>query len=428
MSVTFTPLSDTQRVSIAPLANQFNVWLNSLIDTLAQVTTDAKDVKVLQTLKLAMSTVVKLKPTVPFEHFAHQCRSYISLMIDEDETFILEHVPHISYIDKMGITPAKWHVFDNSVKDEILSHVAVLGKMCRDLHDFQVKADQTAVVETTRPTSKYPQEVYDQIKAMLPPDMLAQVMSMPGGLDQLIEQSLGGGAGGAGASAGAGGADDLTGTLNGLGSLVDSLKTQFGDLPDDATAQQKNEFYTGIARWLGEQINVEGSLIYNVFGKLELAFPKGLSCKQIDKLVSQGKGLLKVMGCPKHDAAWKLVRTLTSFIDQTHTATKRSVLNRETVVDKLVTLVKLISESKGGIEGLLETAMESQVLKQIIGQLTGLPIAEVAKDPFGAFKKATSNGPPTLNMSSITSLFGGGGGSDDDEPPSLQDDDDNTQL
>jgi hypothetical protein len=115
------------------------------------------------------------------------------------------------------------------------------------------------------------------------------------------------------------------------------------------------------------------------------------------------------MGVQKGDAAWVLVRKVTGFIDKMQQETNGSTLCRETLAAKVTSLVRNASDCEGGLEGLFETAMESTVLKELASKFTGMPLAEVAKDPFAAATKAV--GRPSAGSSfDLASLLGGLGG------------------
>jgi len=268
-----------------------------------------------------------------------------------------------------------------------------------------------------KPSDDIPPEILAQIKSMLPPALVAQVSAVPGGLEQLVRQVISQNPALASIMSGDDESDEseqpaaASSPLAGVGSLIDSLKGQLGDLPDDATPQQKNAFYLSIATWLGDQIGIEGSLVSNMFGKFEAQFPNGMTHVEIQGWVDRGKALLKVMGVQKNDSAWVLVRKISGFIDKMQAETQNSRLCRETVASKVTALVRIASECEGGLEGLFETAMESEVLKQLAGKLTGMPLAEVAKDPFAAASKVSSGGGGGFDLSSMSSMLGmlGGG-------------------
>lgn len=428
----FVSLTDAQRSEIAPLAQQFNKWLLSLIDTIAAETLDAADQRTLQALKGALGAVTTLKPTVPFEHFAYQVRYCLEVVCESPEEFITQLAPSIAYVQKLGVTPAKWASYSELTRSKVCQHVETLGEMCCELVDYREQLAQST--QSTQPPSLLggiPPEILAQIKASLPPAVLEQVSRTPGGLEQFLAQVIsqnpalsallgGGGSGDDGDSVGLSNQAAAALPLAGIGSLFESLKSQLSELPDDATPAQKDNFYVQIASWLGEQIQTEGSVVYSMFTKFEQAFPNGLTRVEVDGWIDRGRSLLKVMGLAKGDAAWVLVRRLTGFIDKMQDETKSSRFSRETAASKVTSLVRLASESEGGLEGLFETAMQSQKLKELVSTLTGMPIAEVTKDPFAAVKKATSaSASASSDMSSILGgMFGGGAGgasSDDDD-------------
>lgn len=434
----FQPLPEAQRAQILPIAQQFNKWIVSLIDTIAADTSNAADQKTLQALKSAMSAVTTLKPTVPFEHFAFQVSDCIEVVFQDTERFITQMAPSIAYVQKMGITPAKWQSYSEQTRKSIMTHVETLGEMCCELYEFQ-EATSLAISAQPQQVSMragIPSELFDQIKTMLPPQLVAQVSQIPGGLDGLVAQALKQNPALAAmlsnmgdtdpdvaeAAAATGGSGLLP--LAGLGAIFESLKSRLTELPDDATPAQKNDFYVSIAVWLGEQMQTEGTVVHSLFGRFEQAFPNGLTRREIDSWIERGRALLKVMGLEKRDVAWTLVRRLTTLIDKMQEETKNSKLTRDTVATKVVSLVRLASDSDGGFEGLFELAMQSEVLKQLVSKFTGMPLAEVTKDPFSAVKAAGASAGPSFDMSSIMSVFAGGatpGGPDDDD---FSDDDD----
>lgn len=233
--------------------------------------------------------------------------------------------------------------------------------MCNDYHADLAQMRGTADMAggNVAGGGGIPDEIKQQILSMLPPAMVAQVSAIPGGIDSLLAQVISQNPALAAMMSGLSGAADSAASeqaseqspLAGLGSLVSSLKSQMGDLPDDATPDQKSAFYLSIARWLGEQAHVSGSIVSTMFDKFEATFKDGLSPAAINGLVARGRGLLAVAGVPKRDTAHVIVRRLVSFIDKMQAETQGSTLTRATVASKVTSLARIACESEGGLEG-----------------------------------------------------------------------------
>jgi hypothetical protein len=273
--MTFVALTPEQRGPILPLAAQFNKWLLSLVDTIADKTTVVEDVKVLAALKSAFAAVTALKPTVPLEHYAYQVSDCLDVIASDPERFVTELAPEIAYVQKLGLTKDKWAALDNATRTKICQHLNVLGDMSSELLAY---IDETRGVSAGgsldgAASGGIPPEVLQQIMSMLPPALVAQVSQMPGGIEQLVAQvmsqnpALAALAGGGGASSST--ASAAASPLAGVGDLIGTLRSQLGDLPDDATPEQKNDFYIGIAKWLGDQVNVPGSIVSNMYVVLD---------------------------------------------------------------------------------------------------------------------------------------------------------------
>lgn len=410
----FVPLPAALREEIAPLAGQFNSWVESLITTIrtATVKLQADDaprrVLILDTLLSALRAAAALKPTVTFEHFCYQVSPFTELMKTKDARFILEVVPRIRILDKLAITAQVWESYPEETRYKVLGIASVLGSMVEQFEEY-IEARAAEAASETPETAAAAGNPMEMLSRMLPPEIMAQVQSqggpeallakaaessdptmqaglkaMPGIMNLMqnpkIAELLQGGAGGGGLAGILGGGEDGAG----MGNLIGSIQSQIKEIPEDATPEQKRAFYRQIATFIGNEVNKEGSIICKFGDTFEQYFPDGLKPREVYVLLGKLKAFLTISGAKRQDTAWKILLQLRQFIEEMQRRTGKTTLTRDTFGPKITTLVQVALERPGIIENLIEMAINSAVIKGVAGSMFGLKVAEVTKDPFAS--------------------------------------------